>query len=414
MPTNRTMHRLRQAALLQESDGLSDAHLLECFLDRRDEAAFEALVRRHGPMVLGVCRRILGHSQEVDDAFQCTVLVFVQKAASIRSRASLGGWLYSVAYRTALQARAARARRREQETPMVDVPQAEPEPAWPDLLARLDRELSRLPEKYRVPVVLCDLEGRSRREAAHQLRLPEGTLSSRLAMARKLLARRLTPHGPLVSAGALAAALTRTASAAVPGRLLRLTVHTSLQVVAGTALTGVVSAPVVSLTEGVLRVMLLSKLKGLVLLVVMAVLGTGVVGLRYHAGAAEPPKVEPSRAARAVDELEELRLEIAALRTGLQLLRERVKVLEGPRPADAAQLPRKAELRSGLVDYYVLDVMPLMDGDPQVEAEAALKALREHPDDRGAADALIRALKKAKERQKLAPAKTGDLAAPRR
>src|SRR5262249_9287871 len=146
--------------------GLTDGQLLGRFLSSRNEAAFAALVRRHGPMVLGVCRRILGDFHDAEDAFQATFLVLARKAASVVKRESLGNWLYGVAYRTALQARVTNARRRARERPMRDMPHPELPPAEPqDWRPLLDRELSRLPEKYRAAIVLCDLEGRTRREA---------------------------------------------------------------------------------------------------------------------------------------------------------------------------------------------------------------------------------------------------------
>src|SRR5262249_12792484 len=157
---------------------------------RRDDDAFEALVRRHGPMVLGVCRRVVGHDAEADDAFQATFLVLARKANAIAQRDLLANWLYGVAFRTALEARSRMLRRHSLEQPFDDFPQfeTEAEAERAELLALLDSELNRLADKYRVPVVLCELEGRSRREVARQLGIPEGTLSSRLAAARRLLA----------------------------------------------------------------------------------------------------------------------------------------------------------------------------------------------------------------------------------
>src|SRR6516225_6874494 len=140
---------------------VTDERLLESFVTRRDEAAFEALARRYGPMVLGVCRRVLGNPHDAEDAFQATFLVLVCKAASVRRREPVGSWLYGVAYRTALEAKGRLARRRVRERQVRDMPQptAEPEEELRELLPVLDRELSRLPEYYRAAVVLCDLEG---------------------------------------------------------------------------------------------------------------------------------------------------------------------------------------------------------------------------------------------------------------
>src|SRR5262245_42678971 len=170
---------LRRAVLLRETTTLTDGQLLERFLSCREEAAFAVLVRRHGPMVLGVCRRVLGHEQDAEDAFQATFLVLVRRAASVVPRDLVGNWLYGVARRTALKAKAAASRRQAQERPLEDVPGTErrEEGPGPDLRPLLDQELSRLPDRYRAPVVLCDLEGRSRGEAARQLGCPEGTVS---------------------------------------------------------------------------------------------------------------------------------------------------------------------------------------------------------------------------------------------
>jgi RNA polymerase sigma factor (sigma-70 family) len=136
----------------------ADAQLLARFLATRDEAAFAALVRRHGPMVLGVCRRLLRHTQDAEDAFQAAFLVLARKAASVLKQEAVGSWLYMVAYRTAQRARAGQARRRAREKQMCEMPHPEARPAeaqdWRPLL---DQELSRLPEKYRTAIVLCDL-----------------------------------------------------------------------------------------------------------------------------------------------------------------------------------------------------------------------------------------------------------------
>src|SRR5438093_9049398 len=206
---------IRGLVVARDAVGLADNALVERFLTRRDEAAFEALVRRHGPMVLGVCRRILRNSHDAEDAFQATFLVFVHKAASIAKRELLGNWLYGVAYHTARAARMAAGRRRAKEAKAVPRQQPSEENVWQELQPLLDRELSRLPDKYRIPVVLCELEGKSRQTVAQELGLPEGTLSSRLARARAMLARRLARRGLTLSGGALAAGLGQQATAVV-------------------------------------------------------------------------------------------------------------------------------------------------------------------------------------------------------
>src|SRR5262249_48577907 len=157
----------------------------------REETAFAALVRRHGPMVWGVCRRVLPSYHDAEDAFQATFLVLVRKAASVMPREKVANWLYGVAYQTALKAPAVAARRGARERQLTPFPEpALPEPERrPELGPLLDQELTRLPDLYRVPVVLCDLEGLTYREAARQLGCPEGTLAARLARARALLAK---------------------------------------------------------------------------------------------------------------------------------------------------------------------------------------------------------------------------------
>jgi RNA polymerase sigma factor (sigma-70 family) len=296
MPTLKTagvLGRLYEMVLLPTS-GPSDGQLLECFLNRREEAAFAALVQRHGPMVLGVCRRVLRHEQDAEDAFQAAFLVLARKAGSLARGDLLGNWLYGVAYRTALKARTAAARRRSRETPLIDLPR--PDQAgdgdWRELVPLLDRELNRLPDRYRTPVVLCELEGKSRKEAARLLGLAEGTLSSRLARARTLLARRLARHrpvllGPLAGASGLcAAALARAAGScpSVPAALVRSTVQTALHPCG-------VAAPILALSEGVLQAMLFTKWKIVAVLVVALILtgfGAGTFGQRALADKPSP------------------------------------------------------------------------------------------------------------------------------
>jgi RNA polymerase sigma factor (sigma-70 family) len=283
------LQHLRRAAFLPDAAAMTDGQLLERFLSCREEAAFEALVRRHGAMVLGVCRRVLRNGHDAEDAFQATFLVLVKKAASIVPREMVGNWLYGVAHRTALKAKAMASHRRAKERQVRDMSphEALDTGARHDLEERLDHELSRLPDKYRAPVLLCDLEGKPRREAARQLGVAEGTLSSRLARARRLLAQRLSRRGRTLSAGALAVLLSREAvSAAVPAPLLTTTVKAATLLAAGQAAAAVVSAQVAALTEGVLKAMLLSKLKTVMAVVValsVAALGMGTFSLSAKA-----------------------------------------------------------------------------------------------------------------------------------
>ena len=287
------LEHLRRTALLHDAGGLSDGQLLDCFLARRDEAAFEAMVRRHGPMVLGVCRRVLRDEHDAEDAFQAAFLVLVRKAASIQPRGLVGNWLYGVAYRTALEARGILARRRAKERQVSAMPEkAAPlgeTDADPDIRPILDEELNRLPAKYRVPVVLCELEGRSRKDVASLLRIPEGTLSSRLATARRMLAGRLSRRGLGVSAMTMTTCLAQQASAAVvPTPLVTATVQAATHFAAGAAATAI-STNVLLVTEGVLKAMFLSKVKTVTaVFALMAILGggLGLVGSGSWAGQA--------------------------------------------------------------------------------------------------------------------------------
>src|SRR4051812_25877996 len=235
MPKGRLSGLVRHLRAFSVSgpDGVADSELLERFVCCKDEDAFETLMRRHGPMVLGVCRRILGHTHDAEDAFQATFLVLVRKAASIRPRSQVGNWLHGVARRTALVAKRLDTRQRAREAKAV--PRAEnPDDLWTDLRPLLDEEIARLPEKHRAVLVLCDLEGQGRKEAAEQLGVPEGTVASRLARARATLAKRLARHGHAVTGGALVVMLPSLgASVEVPAALLASTLKTAAALAAG-------------------------------------------------------------------------------------------------------------------------------------------------------------------------------------
>src|SRR5262249_31253304 len=192
----------------RESDQ-ADRHLLEGYVLHRDEAALEALVCRHGPMVWGVCRRLLFDHHDAEDAFQATFLVLVRKAASIASRELVANWLYGVAHQTARKARATAARRRAREKLMARIPEpvAPPEGAQNDLKICLNAELNPFPAKSRARIVWCDLEGKTRQEAARELACPEGTVAGRLARAREMLLKRLLRRGVVLPAVGLSAAI---------------------------------------------------------------------------------------------------------------------------------------------------------------------------------------------------------------
>ena len=244
--------------------GLSEWQLLERYLERRDEAAFEALLARHGPMVLGVCRRMLPDQTDVEDAFQATFLVLVRRARQLGPRDAIGPWLYGVAVRVALRARSEAARRQRRfksdtgdfQAICADVP-----PVDRELTEILDQELSRLPPKYRFPIVLCYLEGQTHEEAARQLKWPVGTIKGRLARARELLRSRLMRRGLAPSIGALTLALSCDSSAALPRELLERTVKSSMKLALGQATAQVVSTSITSLAEGVLTSMFFNTIR---------------------------------------------------------------------------------------------------------------------------------------------------------
>ena len=289
---NAVLCYLRRAVLPAEGN-TSDGQLLQRFLATRDETAFEALLRRHGRMVLSVCRRILSNLADAEDAFQASFVVLVRKAATVAGHASLGGWLHGVAYRTALKARATRARQLAKEKQM-----ARPEAVcdqgspWSELRPIIDEELGRLPDKYREPIILCDLEGQTRKAAAQRLGCCEGTLSGRLARARVILAKRLAQRGLALSGGAMAVTLAaNAATAALPVPLVSSTVKAAALVAAGHAVAGAFPASVAALTEGVLKTMSMSKVK-LVFVVALAVSLAGAGWGIYQTRAAEKAQVQ--------------------------------------------------------------------------------------------------------------------------
>jgi RNA polymerase sigma factor (sigma-70 family) len=287
---SRIIHQLRQAALAQAGVNLTDGQLLESFVSRKDREALEALVQRHGPMVWGVCRRLLPH-HDAEDAFQATFLVLVRKAASVLPRAMVGNWLYGVAHQAALNARTRiiRQRAREVQVTVMPEPAVMNQDLRRDLQSVLDQELTRLPDRYRAVIVSCDMEGKTRKEAARQLGLAEGTVASRLARARTLLAKRLARHGVVLSGGAFATMLSQNAAASVPASVFASTMNAVGRSVVGKAATaGAISVKVAALTEGVLKTMFRTKLKGvmavLFLAIGMAALGGGL--LRHETAAA--------------------------------------------------------------------------------------------------------------------------------
>jgi RNA polymerase sigma factor (sigma-70 family) len=298
------IRHLRRTVLLRDEAERTDGQLLEDYLRHRNEGALAALVFRHGPMVWGVCRRVLRDHHDAEDAFQATFLVLVRKAASVVPREMVANWLYGVAHQTALKARATTAKQRVRERQVSEMPEpaaAEPD-LWNDLQPLLDQELSCLPDKHRVAIVLCDLEGKTRKEAARQLGVPEGTLAARVARGRVMLAKRLARHGLALSGGALGTMLAQNVLlAGVPTSMVSNTIKAASLFAAGqTAVAGLISAKAAALTEGVLQTMLLSKIKlAMAVVLVVAVVGVGgnrlFLPTRVAARADEPKQVQPKK-----------------------------------------------------------------------------------------------------------------------
>jgi RNA polymerase sigma factor (sigma-70 family) len=285
---------------------LSDRELLHRFAQERDETAFTALVRRHGPMVLNVARRVLHNDHDAEDVFQATFLVLLRKAPTLCWQQSVGNWLYEVAYRLALKAKTAAARRSRHEAQVVQPKSNEmpPDLTWQELQTLLDEELNRLPVSYRVPLILCYLEGSTRDEAAQRLGWSLSTLKRRLERGRELLRLRLVRRGLTVSAALLAPMLLQNPTQAALGpSLVHATVRTALQLEVGRALTELVSTPIAALVEGGLKTMLLTKLKvTMAMLLAAGVLaGTGALArqaLTAQAADSPPPAANSPSADR--------------------------------------------------------------------------------------------------------------------
>jgi RNA polymerase sigma factor (sigma-70 family) len=236
--------------------GQTDRQLLERFVRHRDEVAFEALVQRHGPMVLSACQRVLDNAQDAEDAFQATFVVFMRKAHSIGKPDLLGNWLYGVAYRIARKARAQASRRRQVEREAAPMASADPlaDVAWRDFRSLLDEELQRLPDRYRAPLVLCYLEGLTNEEAAERLGWPTGSMSYRLARGRKLLRARLAGRHPAWASAPLGSILPGIpALPALPPHLVDTVMQTAAGSTTGTA--AAVSPAATSLAEAMLQTM---------------------------------------------------------------------------------------------------------------------------------------------------------------
>ncbi len=336
--------------------GLSEGTLLERFVAGRDEAAFAALVARHGPMVLGVCRRVLRDGHEVDDAFQATFLVLVRRAATIRDGELVGHWLHGVAHRVAVRARAQAARRHVRERNGEGTARAEAGASGdglsPDQRAVLDDELARLPDSLRAPMVLCYLEGLTHEETAQKLRCPVGTVRSRMARARDRLRTRLARRGMTASGAALAAAI---AADPVPAALLDTTVRVSLIFSANAAASAALaSARAAALAQGVLNAMTISKLQVLGATALAGVLALGTLptfARQFRGPGAGPAPVQrpdgKGQLAQSVEkleaDLEASRRRNAQLQDELHAVKDELEALKSaPKPTAAAGMMKAA------------------------------------------------------------------------
>jgi RNA polymerase sigma factor (sigma-70 family) len=284
--------------VLHSEQRMSDSQLLSAFIDRKDTDAFRALLQRHGPMVFSTCRRLLRDHHDAEDAFQAVFLILARKASSVKPRHMVANWLYGVARHTARKANAMNARRRGREKQVEAMPErtAVPVDAWHELQPNLDEALSRLPEKHRLPVILCDLEGKSIREAARQLGWPQGTLAGRLARGRQTLAKRLTRRGLALSSGTLAGLFAHNAatSTPVPAPVVVATARAAGVIAAGQSAIGMISPKVADLMEGVMKVMMFNKLKAMTVLLFMVALA-GISGTMTHTALAGGPRTPRTR-----------------------------------------------------------------------------------------------------------------------
>jgi|SRR5581483_5364933 len=271
---------------------LTDGDLLNRWSAGDDPSALEQLIRRHGGMVFGVCRRLLGDTPDADDAFQATFLVLVRKAAALAQPDQVAGWLHGVALRVAHKARAQRARRREREVTIVDPVAPTPPDDTADLRRALDEELDRLPEKYRLPIVLCELEGRTLDEAARLLGWPKGTVAGRLSRGRELLRQRLSRRRGLALPLFLAGGIAPGAVATEPPEPL---VSATIQTAAGSP-----AARPAAISEGVLRRR--GRLGLLLLLLLMGgalAAGTWAIAATLANSPANPSPAQPAPAQSA-------------------------------------------------------------------------------------------------------------------
>jgi RNA polymerase sigma factor (sigma-70 family) len=276
----------------------TDRQLLDEFAQRRDEEAFATLVARHGAMVLWVCRRVLGHEQDAEDAFQATFLALAAGAAKIRQREALSGWLHQVAHHTAMKAKRTATRRRAREG-QRQAPAAPslPEQTWEEVRSTLDEEVRKLAEPFRSAFVLCTLEGKTGPEAAAALGCKEATVYTRMSRARRLLRKALTARGIELASLLAALAIADRVVKAAPAALARSTVRFALLAAAGEAADAVIPSHVAALAAGVTRAMFVTRAKmttALLLAVSLLIAGAGVLARQALAAGRLPPGIQKS------------------------------------------------------------------------------------------------------------------------
>jgi RNA polymerase sigma factor (sigma-70 family) len=367
--------------------GMTDGELLARFLGSRDYNALAALVRRHAAMVWGVCCRLLRSHHDAEDAFQATFLVLVRKAADV-PRQAVANWLYGVARQTAVRLRTAAAKHGRRQKQVVTMPEpTAAEARDPDLPSVVDDELSHLPDHYRAVIILCDLQGMTRKEAARQLAIPEGSVGSRLARGRVLLAKRLTRRGIVLAGGMLAASLAAgSASASAPPALVASAVKAASLLAAGRA-AGVISAKVAALAEGVVKAMLVTKIMNVlaVVLVVATLGGAAVMIYRTEAAELTPGDLPTARtASEKGDKGEPAKADADDASSKVQRLQKQLKRLR----ADNEELKKRLQqaVRKGKADdtklmVKVYPVLPLLvrelepDDQELMEAQQLIRAI---------------------------------------
>jgi RNA polymerase sigma factor (sigma-70 family) len=415
--------------------GLTDLQLLERFAARGEvgaEAAFAALVERHGPMVLRVCRAILRDEHAAEDAFQATFLVLARKGGSLWVRDSVGPWLHRVARRVAIHGRAAANRRKAAERRAAEM--AGERRVGSDRVDEvrpiLDEEIDRLPDRYRKPVILCDLEGCSYEEAARHLGCAMGTLKSRLARARERLSGRLIRRGVVPAAGGLGSLLgMKPAEAAGPVALMKSTVLAAGYVATSAAMGGMVPPLVVELTEGVLKAMrinMMIKIGGFALACCLAMSGAGLLAARAtvelpvqsrtsapQAGAEAPDEKRPAEAKDKQARAEENERKLKAEENERKLKAEererqaRAEANERKAKAEGKEKQVKAEERKAKAEE--LERKAKAEGkEKQVKAEAnERKAKAEAKEKQAKAEAKEKQAK-AEERERQAKAEENE------